>query len=155
MKVVLVAAVAKNGVIGNGGDIPWDIPQDMRHFREVTEGNTVVMGRKTFDSIGRPLPRRTNVVITRQPEWAREGVEVVTSLEDALALARGCEGDAMVIGGGEVYRQALPLADAQILTEVDAEPEGDTYYPPFDREEWVEVKREPYDGHAFVWWERG
>jgi len=153
-RVVLVAAVADNGVIGNGGDIPWSIPEDMRHFRQVTTGNTVVMGRKTFDSIGRPLPGRTNIVVTRQPAWTHDGVNVAGGLEDAIALAQGFDGDIMVIGGGQLYAEALHRADEQILTEVHQTPQGDTHYPRFSREQWVETKREKYDGYDFVWWAR-
>jgi dihydrofolate reductase len=153
-RVVLVAAVADNRVIGNGGGIPWRLPEDMAHFRRVTTGNTVVMGRKTFDSIGRPLPGRMNIVITRQPEWTYEGTYAAGSLGDAIALAQGFDGDIMVIGGGQIYAEALPFADAQILTEVHQSPLGDAHYPSYRREEWVETKRETYDGHDFVWWER-
>ncbi len=153
-RVVLVAAVADNGVIGSGGDIPWSLPEDLKHFRAVTKGNTVVMGRRTFESIGHPLPYRTNVVVTRQPEWDHEGVFVAPSVADAIALAQQFEGDVMVIGGGEIYGLALPLADEQILTEVHLTPEGDTLYPAFSTDEWVEVKRESYDGYDFVWWDR-
>ena len=171
-RLVLVAAVADNGVIGDGGDIPWSIPEDMRHFRRVTDGHPVVMGRLTFESIGRPLPRRTNIVITRNPGWTAEGVTVVGSLEAALeeaaaaAAAAAQEGtsepagderealEVMVIGGAQVYAAALPLAHAQILTEVHATPPGDTHYPPFDRAEWEETRREGHDGFDFVWLER-
>jgi dihydrofolate reductase len=153
-RVVLVAAVAANGVIGVQGRLPWHLPGELAHFRRVTEGNTVVMGRRTFESIGRPLPRRTNVVVTRDPGWSADGVLVARGLDEALALAAGHPGDVMVIGGGEVYAAALPLADAQVLTEVHAEPEGDAFYPPFDRTEWREVRREPQEGFDLVWWER-
>lgn len=153
-RVVLVAAVAENGVIGLDGDIPWSIPEDLKHFRSVTKGNTVVMGRRTFESIGHPLPYRTNVVVTRDPSWSHDGVFTAPSVEDAVALAKDFEGDAMVIGGAQVYAAALPLADAQILTEVRLSPEGDTHYPEWDRADWVEVRREAGDGFDFVWWER-
>jgi dihydrofolate reductase len=153
-RVVMVAAVADNGVIGSGGDIPWSNPEDLKHFRRVTTGNTVVMGRKTFESIGHPLPYRTNVVVTRQPDWSHEGVFVAGTIEDAIALSQAFEGDIMVIGGGEIYAAALPLADEQILTEIHQSPEGDTRYPVFDATEWAETKRETYDGYDFVWLER-
>lgn len=154
-RVVLVAAVADNGVIGLGGDIPWSIPEDLRHFRATTKGNTVLMGRATFDSIGHPLPYRTNVVVTRQQDWSADGVLVAHSVEEGIALAQDAAGDVMVIGGGHVYRDAMSLADAQVLTEVHQSPEGDTHYPEFDADEWVEVRREKHDGYDFVWWERG
>ena len=153
-RVVMVAAVADNGVIGLGGDIPWSIPEDLKHFRATTKGHTVLMGRATFDSIGHPLPYRTNIVVTRQKDWSADGVLVVHSVEDGVARARELDGDVMVIGGGHIYRDAMPLADAQILTEVHESPEGDTHYPEFDRSEWTEVRRETHDGYDFVWWER-
>ncbi len=153
-RVVLVAAVADNGVIGRDGDIPWRIPEDMKHFREVTRGHPVVMGRLTFESIGRPLPQRTNIVVTRTPGWTADGVTVVPSVEAALEVAREVGGDVMVMGGARIYEAAMSLADVQVLTEVHRSPEGDTYYPPFDRSEWVETRREPHDGYDFVWLER-
>ena len=153
-RVVLVAAVADNGVIGLGGDIPWSLPEDLKHFRATTKGNTVLMGRATYESIGHPLPFRTNVVVTRQQDWSADGVLVAHSVEEGIARAQDAEGDVMVIGGGHVYRDAMPLADQQILTEVHQTPEGDTHYPEFDRGEWVEVRREKHDGYDFVWWER-
>ncbi len=154
VRVVLVAAVADNGVIGVGDELPWHIPDDLRHFREVTKDKTVVMGRRTFEAIGHPLPYRTNIVVTRQENWSHEHVFVANSVEEAITLARGIEADVMVIGGGEVYAAALPMADVQIITEVHQSPEGDTHYPQFDRREWTEVRREPHDGYEFVWWER-
>lgn len=158
-RVVLVAAVADNGVIGADGDIPWRIPEDMKHFREVTSGHPVVMGRLTYESIGRPLPNRANIVVTRTPGWSAEGVTVVASLEEALAAASGASGeggagDVMVIGGAQIYEVAMPAADVQILTEVHQSPEGDTFYPAFDRSEWVETRRVVRDGYDWVWLER-
>lgn len=153
-RVVMVAAVADNGVIGRGGDIPWSIPEDLRHFRATTKGHTVLMGRATYDSIGHPLPYRTNIVVTRQPDWSADGVLVAHSVEEGIALAQAVEGDVMVIGGGHIYRDAMPLADLQILTEVHQSPEGDTRYPEFDPGDWTEVRREGHDGFDFVWLER-
>ncbi|MGU3432146.1 dihydrofolate reductase [Actinomycetes bacterium M1A6_2h] len=126
-RVGLVWAQSRNGVIGADGGIPWRIPEDMAHFREVTAGGRVVMGRKTWDSLParfRPLPGRTNVVLTRTAEWSAEGAQRVASLEEALA-----GGDAWVIGGGEIYRAALPFADVLEVTEVDVDVEGDTLAP--------------------------
>jgi len=154
VRVFLVAAVADNGVIGVEEQLPWHLPDDLRHFREVTKGKTVVMGRRTFESIGHPLPYRTNIVVTRQEDWAHENVFVAHSVEEAITLARGIGEDVMVIGGGEVYREAMRLADGQIITEVHHSPEGDTHYPDFDRDEWTEVRREPHEGFDFVWWDR-
>ncbi len=153
-RVVMVAAVAENGVIGAGGDIPWSIPEDLRHFRATTRDNTVVMGRRTFDSIGHPLPYRTNVVVTRDRTWRGEGVFVAPDVPEAVAMAQAFDGDVMVIGGGQVYTAAMPLATHQVLTEVHAAPEGDTHYPDFDRVAWRETRREAHDGFDFVWWER-
>lgn len=152
--IVMVAAVADNGVIGLGGDIPWSIPEDLRHFRATTRGHTVVMGRRTFESIGHPLPYRTNIVVTRDPDWTADGVFVAHGLPEAIALARDFEGDVMVIGGGHIYAEAMPLADVQVLTEVHQSPDGDTRYPDFDRAEWQEAWRESHDGYEFVRWER-
>lgn len=157
-RVVLVAAVAANGVIGVDGDLPWRLPTDFAHFKRTTIGHVVVMGRKTYESMSRPLPRRTNVVVTRQPDWAADGVITAGSLEAALAEAARHPGDVMVIGGGEIYAQAMPLADEQVLTEVALSPEGDARYPDFDRSQWREVARETHedDGVDFdiVWLER-
>ncbi len=163
-RIVLVAAVADNGVIGRDGDIPWRIPDDMKHFKAVTTGHPVVMGRVTFESIGRPLPGRTNIVVTRSPGWSAEGVTAVGSVEGALEVARkaarGSAGgrkdpsDVMVIGGAGVYEATIGAADVQVLTEVHQSPEGDTLYPSFDRSEWVETRREPHGGYDFVWLER-
>jgi dihydrofolate reductase len=153
-RVVMVAAVAENGVIGLGGDIPWSIPEDLKHFRAVTRGNTVVMGRRTFDSIGHPLPYRTNVVVTRDPQWKYDGVFAAGSVDEAIELAKDFDGDVMIIGGAQIYAAAMSRADAQILTEVRLSPEGDTLYPDFDRNAWQETKRESHEGYDFVWWER-
>lgn len=150
-KIVMVAAVADNGVIGKGGDIPWHISGDLKHFRAVTTGNTVVMGRTTFDSIGHPLPYRTNIVVTRNHDWAHDGVFVEHGVEAALEHARDFEGDIMIMGGAQIYAAAMPLATHQILTEVHQSPDGDTHYPEWNRDEWVEEKRESHDGFEFVW----
>lgn len=153
-RVVLVAAVADNGVIGKDGDIPWRISEDLKHFRAVTTGNTVVMGRATYDSIGRPLPDRTNIVVTRDPDWSADGVTVVRSVEAALEAASAGPGDVMVIGGAQIYAATMPQADVQILTEVHQKPDGDIFYPAFERSEWVETRREEHDGYDRVWLER-
>lgn len=157
-RVVLVAAVADNGVIGVDGGLPWHLPKDFAHFRRTTLGHVVVMGRKTYESMGRPLPRRTNVVVTRQSDWRADGVVTVGSFSEALAEAERHDGDVMVIGGGQIYAQALPVGDEQVITEVHLSPVGDARYPDFDRSEWREVRREPHedDGTRFdiVWLER-
>ncbi|GAA3552932.1 dihydrofolate reductase [Kribbella ginsengisoli] len=133
MTVILIAAVGANGVIGRDNDLPWRIREDLQHFKALTLGHTLVMGRKTYDSIGRPLPGRRTVVVTRQPDWSVDGVEV-----------------AHVAGGGEIYRQALPYADRLELTEVDQSPDGDVTFPAFDRTDWRETARTQHDGFAFV-----
>lgn len=153
-KVVLVAAVADNGVIGANGDIPWRIPEDFAHFKRVTMGHTLVMGRATYDSIGRPLPGRTTIVLTRDPSWRVDGVLVASDLGTALQLARDTPGDVVIAGGAQVYAEALPLADEQILTEVHQSPAGDTFYPTFDRAEWTETAREFHGTHDRVWLRR-
>lgn len=153
-RVVMVAAVADNGVIGRDGDIPWSIPEDLKHFRATTRDNTVVMGRSTYDSIGHPLPYRTNVVVTRDGTWRADGVIVAPGVEEAVARAQEFDGDVMVIGGAQIYALAMPLATHQVLTEVHATPVGDTRYPDWDRDGWRETDREAHDGFDFVWWER-
>jgi dihydrofolate reductase len=152
MTVTLVAALGSNRVIGLDGDMPWHFPEDLAHFKRTTMGGTMIMGRKTFDAIGRPLPGRRTIVITRSTEWARDGVDVAHSLDEALAMA----GDASVyvVGGGDVYAQSLPLADRLVLTEIDEAPEGDTFFPEWSRAEWVETARQAAGELAFVTWER-
>jgi dihydrofolate reductase len=157
-RLTLVAAVADNGVIGNAGDIPWRIPADFAHFKSLTLGHVLVMGRATYDSIGRALPGRTTIVLTRDPGWTADRVLVAGSLDEALDLAADLPGEVFVAGGAEVYAQALDRAHAQVLTEVHLSPAGDTRYPDFDRAAWVETRRErhldastPYE---FVWLER-
>jgi dihydrofolate reductase len=149
--VVLVAAVAANGVIGDRGTIPWRIPGEQAHFKAVTWGHTLVMGRATYDSIGRPLPGRTTVVLTRDPGWRADGVLVAASFDDALRLADDLPGDVMVAGGAQVYAEALAVADTQVLTRVDLSPEGDTRYPAYDPGDWDETSREQHDTHDVVW----
>jgi dihydrofolate reductase len=152
--ITLVAAYAENRVIGDHGRIPWRLPEDFAHFKATTMGGVMVMGRATYDSIGRPLPGRTTIVVTRNPAWSADGVLVAHALDDALALAAEQPGETFVVGGTQIYEQALPLATHQVLTEVAGRPEGDARYPEFDREEWVETRREKHDGFAWVWWER-
>jgi dihydrofolate reductase len=152
MTVTLVAAMGRNRVIGLDGDMPWHHPEDLAHFKRTTMGGTMVMGRKTFDAIGRPLPGRRTVVVTRSADWSHEGVDVAHSLDDALSSADGAE--IYVVGGGDVYAQALPFADRLVLTEIDEAPDGDTFFPEWSREEWVETSREQSGPLAFVTWER-
>ncbi len=147
MSIVLVVAVAENGVIGRNGRLPWRMPTDLKRFRKVTMGKPVVMGRKTYESIGKPLDGRDNIVITRQQNFAAPGVHVVASVEAALALARKLAGERKVdeiavIGGAEIFRAALPIADRIYLTVVKGRPEGDTVLEPFDTALWRETSRE-------------
>jgi dihydrofolate reductase len=151
MTVTLIASVGRNGVIGRDGDLAVRIPADLRRFKALTMGHTLVMGRRTWDSIGRALPGRRTIVITRQPAWSADGAEVAGSVEAALRLAGSSE--VFVVGGGEIYAQTLDRADALELTEVDAAPDGDTVFPPFDRTTWCEVAREAGDGYDFVRYE--
>lgn len=134
--VSLIAAMAENRVIGRGGELPWRLPDDLRHFKQLTVDHTVIMGRKTFDEIKRPLDNRRNVVITRNKEFRPHGVTVVPSLKEALALG-ATEDEVFVIGGGEIFKTALPLASRIYLTVVHAKVEGDTYFPPFEEDAWV------------------
>lgn len=151
MKLGIIAAVARNGAIGKNNALLWHLPEDLKFFKRTTLGRPIIMGRKTFDSIGRPLPGRRNIVITRNAQWRHEGVDAVASLDAALALLAGSD-EAFVIGGGEIYAQALPRADVIVLTEVDAEFDGDTFFPPWDRAAFVEAARETHtspDGWAY------
>lgn len=152
----MVAAYGDNRVIGADGAIPWRIPEDFTHFKAVTLGHTLVMGRATWDSIGRPLPGRTTVVLTRDPSWSADGALVSHSIEDALALAATLPGDTVIAGGTQVYTLAMPFATHQVLTEVHLSPPGDAVYPAFSPDEWREVRREPRPdlGLDWVWWER-
>jgi dihydrofolate reductase len=145
--VTLVVAAAANGVIGVRGALPWHLPADLRHFKAMTIGRPVIMGRRTYESIGRALPGRLNVVVTRQAGYAAPGCTVVGSLDAAYAAA-GAVAEVCVIGGGELYREALPHADILHLTEIHAEFEGDAFFPPVDRTQWREVSREVHEGEA-------
>ena len=152
MTISLLAAVGANLVIGRDGAMPWHLPQDLAHFKATTMGHALVMGRKTYDSIGRALPGRRTIVITRQQGWHAPGVEVAHSLSEAFALAGPTE--VFVIGGSEVYRQAMPFADKMMLTEIEQSPEGDAFFPPFEPDQWQETARQAQDGFAFVTYER-
>ncbi len=161
-RVVMLAAHADNRVIGDQGRIPWHLPEDFAHFKRETLGNTLVMGRATWDSIGRPLPGRTTVVVTRDPGWSAEGALVAHSLEEAIRTATELDSepgrDVVIAGGGQVYAQAMPHATHQVLTEVHCQPAGDAFYPEFDRSQWRETRREPGPAgdlaYEWVWLER-
>ena len=142
MTVTIIAALGQNRVIGKDNRMPWHIAEDLRRFKALTLGHTVVMGRKTFESIGKTLPGRDNIVITRSHAFTAPGCRVVHSLAEALTAAQ-LAGEVFVIGGAEIYALALPLADRLQLTEVDAAIDGDAYFPDFDRSAWREVSRKP------------
>jgi dihydrofolate reductase len=142
----MIAAMTESRVIGKDGGIPWHHPQDMKHFRRVTKGHAVIMGRATYDSIRKPLAGRRNIVVSRNPGLQIEGCEVVDSLERALELAREHDEEPCVIGGAQLYTAALPLATRLFLTCLDDEHAGDTYFPVIDPEQWVEQERRRGEG---------
>ena len=163
--VAMIAAMSRNRVIGVNNRLPWYLPEDLKRFKSLTLGKPLVMGRKTFESIGRALPGRLNIVITRDSHYQREGIRVCHSLDEALQLADhqalidGAD-EIMVMGGGEIYRQALAVADRLHLTEVDVEVEGDAFFPDFECDQWEEVERIPMvsepdrPNYAFVQYRR-
>lgn len=148
MNLTLVAAVAKNGVIGRDNDMPWSIPADLRHFKALTLGKTMLMGRRTYVSIGRPLPGRTTLVLTRQPDWTADGVTVVHSVAQALELIG--DGELIIAGGGDLYAQVIEMADRLEITHIDQEIAGDTLFPIIEPGVWREFAREEHEGFAFV-----
>jgi dihydrofolate reductase len=150
-RVYLVAAVAANGIIGAGGRLPWHIPQELKHFKRLTLGHPLIMGRRTWESLKGPLPGRENIVVTRTPGYEAPGAAVATSLSAALAMCIG-EPVAFVIGGTRLFEEALPLAAGMVLTEIQRDYEGDTWFPAWDRSQWRESQREPHiapDGTRF------
>lgn len=164
--LAIIVAAAENGVIGRNNGLPWHLPQDLRYFKQVTMGKPIVMGRKTFESIGRPLPGRSNIVISRNIAFSAAGVRIVASLDEALTLADDIAqtdgaAEVVVIGGAEIYRLAMPRAQRLYLTEVHASVEGDAMLPPIHWPDWREVSRErhaasadnPFD-YSFVVYER-
>ena len=144
-RVSVIAALAKNRVIGIENRLPWRLPEDLAHFKALTLGHPILMGRKTFESLGRPLPGRTNIVITRNPDYRPEGALVAGSIPAALALCSDVD-EVFFIGGAELYAQAIPLADRLYLTEVDADAEGDAWFPDYDRAAFDEIARTPQVG---------
>lgn len=146
MKINAIVAAAKNGVIGKDNDIPWYLPADLKYFKRTTMGFPIIMGRKCFNSIGRPLPKRTNIIITRNPYYAVSNALVVHSLVEAFDLAAMEEAEeAFVIGGGEIYKQSLSFLDRIYYTEVDLEVDGDVYFPDLDPDKWQLVSEEPHE----------
>lgn len=135
-RLELVAAVARNGVIGRGGQLPWHLPDDLKHFKAMTLGHPIIMGRRTLESIGRPLPGRRSIVVSESLARAPEGIELVRSLDAAVELADASEGPAFVIGGGILYAAAIPRATTLHLTEIDIDVDGDAFFPPYDKSQW-------------------
>ncbi|NVJ71058.1 MAG: dihydrofolate reductase [Alphaproteobacteria bacterium] len=160
MRFSVVVAMAEQRAIGRDNDLPWHLPADLKYFKAVTMGKPIIMGRKTYESIGRPLPGRRNIVITRNGDWRAEGVEVALSVEQAKEMVADAD-EAMIIGGAQIYGQSLGLADRLYITEVHmAVPDADTWFPAFSAGDWQEVSREehPAEGdkpaYAFVTYDR-
>lgn len=153
MELAIIVARAKNGVIGVNNTLPWHLPEDLKHFKTTTMGCPIIMGRNTWLSLGRPLPGRRNLVVSRNPEFKAEGAETYTSLEDAIDACSGVE-KAFIIGGAQIYDEALAYVDQLIITEVDIEVDGDAYFPNVDNMMWEEVSREEHHNgqlaYAFV-----
>jgi dihydrofolate reductase len=162
MIISLVVAAASNNGIGKAGVMPWHLPNDLKHFKNVTWAMPVVMGRKTFDSLGKPLAGRKNIVITRQEEWHADGAVAVKSMEDALFLVRETDAkEAMIIGGGEIFKMMFDKADRIYMTRVEAAPEADTFFPEINPVQWKLVSKKDYEAdeknafnHSFQLWER-
>ena len=153
MKLSMIVATAQNRVIGRDNALPWYLPNDLKYFKQTTLGKPVIMGRKTYESIGKPLPGRTNIVITRQTDYLPEGVKVVHSVAEARDLAESVclidgQEEAMIMGGAEIYTLALPDADRLHLTEVPADVDGDAYFPEYDKTEWQEISREDFNAEG-------
>ena len=140
--LAIVVAIDRNLGIGIANQLPWHLPEDLAHFKRVTSGHAILMGRKTFDSIGKPLPNRRNIVITRNPAWRHDGVEVAGSVQDALALVK--ESGGYLIGGAEVFREAMPFVQELIVTEIDASFPCDTFFPAIEPQQWKQVSREQH-----------
>jgi dihydrofolate reductase len=143
MRISLIVAMDRNGVIGAAGRLPWRLPADLRRFKAITMGKPIVMGRRTHESIGRPLPGRENIVMTRDRDFRAPGCTILHGVDAVLEHCRGAE-EIMIMGGAELYRQLLPKADRIYLTEVNASVAGDTYFPAWDRASWREISRQPF-----------
>ena len=141
MKISLIAAFAEEGVIGKDGKIPWTLKEDLKHFKNKTEGCSVVMGRKTYESIGRPLPNRLNIVMTRNPK-RQEGIKEVSNTKDALKVASSYSDEIFIIGGEKIYKEFLPLATKMYLTKIDIKVNGDTFFPSWNKNEWKELSKQ-------------
>jgi dihydrofolate reductase len=143
MRIAIIVAMAENRVIGRNNQLPWRIPADLGHFKMLTMGKPIIMGRRTHESIGRPLPGRDNIVITADSDYQADGCQVVHSIDQALEAAGDCD-EAMIIGGADLYRQTLEYADRLYLTLVKADPEGDTWFPAIEAQQWREIERETH-----------
>lgn len=157
MRIALIWAMARNRVIGRDNDLPWHLPKDLKHFMRTTLGHPVIMGRRTFESMNAPLPRRTNIVVTRNPDYRPAGAQVAADLDAALELARAeCattgKDTIFIAGGAEIYRRGLAIATHLIVTEIDAEFAGDTFFPEYDLAEWRCVEREDHPADAQHAW---
>jgi dihydrofolate reductase len=153
VKLSMIVAAAQNRVIGRDNALPWYLPNDLKYFKQTTLGKPIIMGRKTYESIGKPLPGRTNIVITRQTDYQPDGVKVVHSVAEARDLAESVclidgQEEAMIMGGAEIYTLALPDADRLYLTEVHADVDGDAYFPEYDKTEWQEISREDFSAEG-------
>jgi dihydrofolate reductase len=151
MRLYLVAAVAANGIIGAGGKLPWHFPEELKHFKRLTMGHPIIMGRGTWESLKGPLPGRENIVVTSDPNYRAPGASLAASLEGAIALCAG-EPLAFIIGGTRLFEDSLPIADGMVLTEIQRDYAGDTRFPDWDRSQWIEKQREPHtaaDGTRF------
>ena len=144
MIISIIAAMGKNRVIGKGNALPWKLPADMKHFQDITKGKPVIMGRKTFESIGKPLPNRINIIITRDENYKVDGCIVAHSIDEALKAA-GSPEEVMIIGGAQVYKEFLPRANKMYLTLIEADFEGDAYFPKYNVEEWEEIAYEEHE----------
>ncbi|MCB0496411.1 MAG: dihydrofolate reductase [Cyclobacteriaceae bacterium] len=148
MEIAMIAAVAENGVIGKDNDLVWSLPDDMKYFMNTTKGHYIILGRKNFESLPpkyRPLPNRTNVVVTHQKNLQLEGAHMVNTLEEAFEFCRNSDqGKVFVIGGGQIYKHSMPFADTLYITEIHQSFDGDTFFPEFDKNEWQEVSREQH-----------
>ena len=144
MKITLVAAIASNNVIGKENSLPWNIPEDLKRFKQMTSGNTILMGRKTFDSIGRPLPNRQNIVMTKDENFEREGIKVINDFDEALELIKESNEDVFVIGGSKIYELFEPVANKLAITRILKDFEGDAFFPDINWELWQIEKEENF-----------
>lgn len=150
----IVVAKASNNVIGAKNDLIWHLPNDLKHFKNLTSGHPIIMGRKTYESLGRPLPNRTNIVVTRDSNWTADGIVKVNSLEKAINTALKIDDEIYIIGGGNIYKQAMEFTDILYITEVHHEFDGDTYFPEIDTDDWEEVEKENFkkdEKHPFAY----